>query len=144
MDRQNLAAGNVNAIFIFVTFLVTIPGMVLPGTRGWLKLSGYMVTVCALFTLAVGLFIWIFTLRLKESFSPVWDAQDAQTQGLMQTTFKCCGYFNSTSPAFVTDTTCPSPAAASLMIGCATPISSFAGVFVDEIFTAIFGMVGMH
>ena len=29
------------------------------------------------------------------------------------------------------------------MRGCATPIGSFANVFVDDIFTAVFGMVGV-
>ena len=57
--------------------------------------------------------------------------------------FNCCGYFNSSAPAFVTDTTCPSPAAAALMRGCAIPIGSFANVFVDDIFTAVFGMCGV-
>lgn len=57
--------------------------------------------------------------------------------------FACCGYLNSTSPAFVTDATCTSPAAAALMRGCAAPIASFANVFVDDIFTAVFGMAGI-
>lgn len=57
--------------------------------------------------------------------------------------FQCCGYFNSTSPAFVTDVTCPSPAAAALIKGCASPLTSFTNVFVDNIFTAVFGMVGI-
>lgn len=56
--------------------------------------------------------------------------------------FDCCGYFNRTTPAFVTDDTCPSPAAAALVRGCATAISSFANIFIDNIFTAVFGMVG--
>ena len=29
------------------------------------------------------------------------------------------------------------------MRGCATPITSFANIFVDDIFTAMFGMVGI-
>lgn len=58
--------------------------------------------------------------------------------------FNCCGYFNSTSPAFITDATCPSPAAAALMKGCATPITSYANIFVDQIFTSVFGMVGVN
>jgi hypothetical protein len=58
--------------------------------------------------------------------------------------FNCCGYFNSTSPAFVTDATCPSPAAAALLKGCATPLTAFGNVFVDNIFTAMFGMVGLN
>lgn len=43
----------------------------------------------------------------------------------------------------MTDATCTSPAAAALMRGCAGPIASFANVFVDDIFTAVFGMAGV-
>ncbi|KAL1895072.1 hypothetical protein Sste5346_005494 [Sporothrix stenoceras] len=137
-----LTAGIVNAIFYFVTFLFTIPAMTMP-TRGWLKFSGYLVVITALFSLIIGLDLWILTLSVKEQFVPLWSAQTAQTQDLMQTAFACCGYFNSTSPAFVTDATCSSPAAAALVRGCAAPISSFSNVFVDDIFTGIFGMSGV-
>ncbi len=137
-------------------------------TRIWLKISGGMVTATALFSLVLGLDLWILTLKTKEDFAPLWVAQNSTVQDLMQTAvcslapclastafwtkstdpcvcvqFNCCGYFNSSSPAFVTDSTCPSPAAAALMRGCATPIGSFANVFVDDIFTAVFGMCGV-
>ncbi|CAK7206280.1 hypothetical protein SEUCBS139899_009067 [Sporothrix eucalyptigena] len=137
-----LTAGIVNAIFYFVTFLFTIPAIVMP-TRGWLKFSGYMVVVTSLFSLVIGLDLWIVTLSVKEQFAPIWSQQTSQVQDLMQTAFACCGYFNSTSPAFVTDSTCSSPAAAALVRGCAAPISSFSNVFIDDIFTGIFGMSGV-
>lgn len=101
-----------------------------------------MTIVCALFSMIVGLDLWILTLKTKEDFSQLWMAQSDAVQDLMQTQFQCCGYFNSTSPAFVTDATCPSPAAAALMKGCSAPITSFANIFIDDIFTAVFGMVG--
>lgn len=43
----------------------------------------------------------------------------------------------------MTDPTCVSPASAALMRGCAAPISSFANIFVDDIFTGVFGMAGI-
>ncbi|KIH91277.1 hypothetical protein SPBR_02027 [Sporothrix brasiliensis 5110] len=137
-----LTAGIANAVLYFVTFLFTIPAMAMP-TRGWLKISGYMVLVTSLFSLIIGLDLWILTLSLKEQFGTLWIAQNSQTQDLMQTAFACCGYLNSTSPAFVTDSTCTSPAAAALVRGCAGPISSFSNVFVDDIFTGVFGMSGV-
>ncbi|KZL63944.1 tetraspanin [Colletotrichum incanum] len=137
-----LTAGIANAVFIFVTFISTIPGMITP-TRGWLKISGYMTTFCGLFSLVLGVYLWVLTLTTKNDFGKTWNAQDPAIQELMQTAFQCCGYFNSTSPAFITDAQCPSPAAAALQRGCATPITSFANVFVDNIFTAVFGMVGV-
>ncbi|KAK2001229.1 tetraspanin [Colletotrichum falcatum] len=137
-----LTAGVANAVFIFITFVSTIPGMITP-TRGWLKISGYMTTFCGLFSLILGVYLWVITLTTKNDFGKTWNVQDPHIQDLMQTAFKCCGYFNSTSPAFVTDTQCPSPAAAALQRGCAAPITSFANLFVDNIFTAVFGMVGI-
>lgn len=60
----------------------------------------------------------------------------------IKTQFQCCGYLNATTPAFVTDSACPSPAAAALLRGCSTNMASFANAFVTDLFTAIFGMVG--
>ncbi|KAF7558928.1 hypothetical protein G7046_g5241 [Stylonectria norvegica] len=141
-QRFPLTAGIVNAAFILVTFVATLPGLFMP-TRGILKVGGYMVTLCAVFTMCVGVFLWVMTLRLKEDFVSVYLAQDPSVQSLIQTSFECCGYFNSTMPAFVTDSTCPSPAAAALLRGCATAISSFSNIHIDGIFTIVFGMVGV-
>ncbi|KAK4237842.1 hypothetical protein C8A03DRAFT_44346 [Achaetomium macrosporum] len=136
-----LTAGIVNAVFIFLTFLVTLPGLA-TASRGWLKLAGYMAVFCAIFSMALGLDLWISTLRIREDFAPLFSAQSEDVRSLMQTAFQCCGYFNSTSPAFATDATCPSKAAAAVMRGCAAPITAFSGVFLDNIFTSLFGVVG--
>ncbi|KAI1140727.1 hypothetical protein F5Y05DRAFT_284246 [Hypoxylon sp. FL0543] len=135
-------AGIVNAVFIFVTFLTTIPALA-TNSRTWLKLAAYLVVVDAIFTLGIGVNLWILTLRMKDEFQQIWISQPANVQDMMQTAFNCCGFFNSSSPAFVTDATCPSPAAAALMKGCSTPLNSFGNTFVDNIFTAMFGMVGI-
>lgn len=82
-QRFPLIVGIVNAIFILVTFLFTVPAMALV-KRNLLKISGYMITVCAVFTLAVGLYLWIMTLQLKETFLPVYENQDSSIQSLVQ------------------------------------------------------------
>jgi hypothetical protein len=140
-QRFPLTAGIINAILIFATFLSTIPGIITP-TRTWLKISGWMVVATALFTMAIGIDLWILSLRTKETFAPIFANQTDTVKGLMQGSFGCCGYINSTSPAFVTDDQCSSPAAAALQKGCASPISSFLNILIDDIFTAVFGMVG--
>ncbi|KAH0494862.1 hypothetical protein TgHK011_008447 [Trichoderma gracile] len=137
-----LTAGIANAILVLATFLFTIPALAL-AKRSLLKISGYFITLCAVFTLAVGLYLWIMTLRLKETFEPFYAAQDTTVQSMMQTSFQCCGYLNSTSPAFITDEICPSPAAAALLRGCSTNVASFANAFINDLFTAVFGMVGI-
>lgn len=141
-QRFPLDAGLVNAAFIFITFIVTLPGITTPA-RGWLKVSVCMITVCAIFTLCLGIFLWVLTLNSKSNFFDTWMEQDGDVQSLLQTSFECCGYFNSTAPAFITDTTCFSPAAAAVMSGCAPALTSFSNGFIDRIFTAMFGVVGI-
>lgn len=77
-------AGIVNGSFILVTFLLTIPGLLM-SVRTWLKASGYMITVCGIFTLCIGVFLWILTLRVKEDLFPVFSSADESIQSLIQT-----------------------------------------------------------
>jgi hypothetical protein len=73
-----------NAIVVFVTFLISVPAMVMPMTRGWLKLHGYMTVVCAMFTMIIGLTIWFDTLKTRTNLSIVWNTQPNSTQSLLQ------------------------------------------------------------
>ncbi|KAH8171816.1 tetraspanin family protein [Sarocladium implicatum] len=137
-----LTAGIANGALIIIAFVASLPGLLMP-LRGWLKASGYMITICGVFTLCVGVYLWVLTLNIRESFFDTYLDQEPAVHDLIQTKFECCGYLNSTAPAFVTNPTCPSPAAAALLRGCATSISSFANNFLDVIFTAVFGFVGV-
>lgn len=83
-QRFPLDAGIVNGAFIFITFLATLPGLATPA-RSWLKVSVCMITICAVFTLCIGIFLWVLTLNSKTSFFDVWMEQDGAVQSLMQT-----------------------------------------------------------
>lgn len=80
-----LDAGIANAAFILATFVATLPGLMMPTTRGWLKVSGYMVAFCALFTMCVGVFLWVMTLTIGQDFASTYDGLDPGTQDLIQT-----------------------------------------------------------
>jgi len=138
-----LTAGVVNSIFMFATFLISLPALALPMNRSWLKIQGWMVVGCSFFSLILGLFIWFDTLQTQKNLLGVWTEQSVDVQGLMQQRFNCCGYLNSMSPPFVVDSTCPDAKTASAMIGCVGPFSSFANAYLDLIFTAAFGIVGL-
>lgn len=56
----------------------------MPMTRGWLKFSGYMTVVCAMFTMIIGLDIWFETLKTRENLSIIWNKQPSTTQSLLQ------------------------------------------------------------
>lgn len=72
---------------IFLTFLVTLPGLA-TSSRGFLKLAGYMAFVCSIFTLILGLILWLLTLRLKGDFAPLFSAQPERVKSLMQETVR--------------------------------------------------------
>lgn len=138
-----LTAGVVNAIFVFVTFLISLPALFLPTNRGWLRAQGWLVVVCATFTLALGLAIWIETLQTRRNLSVLWGRETPQIQSLLQQKFNCCGYVNATTPPFVQDSTCTNALVAAQKGGCIRPFSSFANRYLDQIFTAAFGIVGI-
>lgn len=137
-----IAAAGVNALFIFATFLLSVPAIVFPTHRTFLRIHGYAVVFCALFSLTIGLIIWFSTLKTKSNLSVIWfNTPDAQS--LLQQKFKCCGYFNATSPPFIIDDTCPNSLVANSLGGCVDPFSTFANAFLDLPFTAAFGIAGI-
>jgi len=141
MCPLNAAIGN--AVMVFFTFLITVPAIVMPMTRGWLKFGGYMTVVCAVFTMIIGLDIWFMTLRSRRNLSQIWNLQPSATQSLLQQKFNCCGYNNSTSPPFAVDSICPNALVAAAQVGCVGPFSRDANNFLDIIFTGAFGIVGI-
>lgn len=84
-DRMPLTAGLVNAGFILATFLLTLPGLLMQTTRGWLKLAGYAVTFCAIFTMCLGVYLWVMTLKIGEDLESVYGALEMDVQELVQT-----------------------------------------------------------
>jgi hypothetical protein len=138
-----LPAGIVNAVFMFVTFLVSLPALALPTNRGWLRLQGFMTVFCALFTLVLGLFIWFDTLQTGKNLNRVWGGLSTDVQSLLQQRFQCCGYTDSQTPPFIVDAICTDSFTASQKQGCVGPFSVFANTYLDVIFTAAFGIVGV-
>lgn len=79
-----LTAGVVNAIFVFATFLLSLPALFLPTNRGWLRVQGWLVVVCATFTLSLGVAIWFETLQTRQNLSALWGRETPQIQSLLQ------------------------------------------------------------
>ena len=79
-----LTAGVVNAIFVFVTFLLSLPALFLPTNRGWLRAQGWLVVICATFTLTLGVAIWVETLQTRRNLRDLWGRETPQIQSLLQ------------------------------------------------------------
>jgi len=138
-----LDAAIANNIFIIISFLASLPALVLITNRFWLKFHGWLLVFSALFTLVVGLTIWFQTLTTRSELSVSWGKQTPEVQSLLQEKFECCGYFNSTAPPFQQDETCPNPQAAAQKPGCLGSFYSFANDYLRVIFTALFGFVAL-
>ncbi|KAF2839838.1 hypothetical protein M501DRAFT_932599 [Patellaria atrata CBS 101060] len=143
LSQCPLTAGIVNAIFIFVTFLVSLPALFIPTNKAWLRLQGWLLVFCSLFTLILGLTIWFETLKTRSNLESMWAKEKPLAQSLLQQKFECCGYLNSTSPPFVQDSTCSNSLVAAQRQGCIGPFSDYANSFLDIVFTALFGCVGI-
>ncbi|KAF2190533.1 hypothetical protein K469DRAFT_560112 [Zopfia rhizophila CBS 207.26] len=143
LNQCPLTAGVVNSIFIFITFLLSLPALFLPQNRGWLRAQGWLVVFCATFTLGLGLAVWASTLQTRRNLAMLWARETPLVQSLLQQKFDCCGYFNSTSPPFIQDGTCTNSLVAVQKGGCIGQFSSFTNSYLDVIFTAAFGIVGV-
>ncbi|KAL8900176.1 MAG: hypothetical protein Q9192_001219 [Flavoplaca navasiana] len=130
-----------DAGLIFFTFIVSIFGLIFTTKRVWLKVHCWMVLGCIIVTLVIGLQIWFSTLKTRANLAVMWDAESPQMQHLLQERWDCCGYM--TIP-FQTDSTCPSLLVASKKPDCVGPFSEFANGFLDQVFTAMFGMVALN
>ena len=73
-----------NAIFVFVTFLLSMPAFFLPTNRGWLRAQGWLVVFCAIFTLGLGLTVWGSTLQTRRNLGMIWGDQTPLIQSLLQ------------------------------------------------------------
>ncbi|MCJ1250354.1 phospholipid scramblase 1 [Trapelia coarctata] len=143
LQNTPLTAALANAVLVFFTFFVSIPGAIISKNRTFLRVTSWLIIACALFSLALGLDIWFSTLSSRTNFGILWSQQTAAEQSLLQQQFNCCGWMNSTSPPFVTDNVCPTAAAAAQKVGCVVPFWSFANSFLDIVFTSLFGIVAL-
>jgi len=73
-----------NAIIIFITFLLCIPALLIPTSRTSLKIHGWFVVICAVFTLILGINEWLQTLTLRANLLTVWGEQPDKVQSLVQ------------------------------------------------------------
>ncbi len=62
----------VNAGLVFLTFCVSLPGLLLPGNRTWFTLHGWLVILCGITTLVLGLDIWFSTLKTRSNVGGIW------------------------------------------------------------------------
>jgi hypothetical protein len=130
---------------VLITFLASLPTLILRTSVVWLRVQSVLIVACAMFTLVLGLQIWYTTLTTTTNLATTWKLQSIQSQILLQTKFQCCGYLNSSgaTPDFRISTVCPNALEAAKRPACSGPFSDFANSYLGMIFTGSFGLVGM-
>lgn len=141
LDECPLTASIVNACLMFLSFLISIPAIFRKQNISLLQVHAWLIVICALFTLGIGLEIWFSTLETKRNLEPIWNKQSTFVQSLLQFKFKCCGYRDSSK--FIRDGTCPNVADAARHGGCIGEFALFANKFLDIVFTVFFGFVAV-
>lgn len=69
---------------VFFTFAMSLPALVLPTNRGWLKAFGYMVVVNIVFTLVIGLNVWVQTLKTRSNLGVVFEGLTDSRKSMLQ------------------------------------------------------------
>jgi len=95
ISQADLTAALVLGIMLIATFVFSIGAIVQKNhvTMG-LVILNYILVVDAIVVLCIGTFVWIFTLRQRNNFHPLYLALPDSSKAFIQDKFSCCGYFN--------------------------------------------------
>ncbi|RSH92367.1 phospholipid scramblase 1 [Saitozyma podzolica] len=125
--------------------LFSIPAILSPRGRPFLlkALNGWLIVISA-FTLAIGTYIWFFSLRQLNEFAAIWAKQSPAVQQAIQDNFSCCGYWNSTAAGEFTTHLgfCADVTPATNITGCESFITSAdsgSSFDLENVFSSIYG-----
>ncbi|KAF3917940.1 hypothetical protein ABW20_dc0109934 [Dactylellina cionopaga] len=133
----------INGIVSAVTFMMSLPGLMLPQSLFWMRMHGWLLVVSAVYSLILGILIWLDTLTERAQMYQAWTDVGPSVQTLLQQKFRCCGYLNSMEPLFVTDSVCTNALVASQTRPCVGPFTTFEDLYFNTAFTLLFGVVAL-
>lgn len=83
LSRQLIGA-LFNAGLVFFTFLISLPALLLPSNRVWFTIHGWLVMLCGITTLVLGLNVWFSTLKTRSNVGDIWRRQADSDLSLIQ------------------------------------------------------------
>jgi len=149
LSSSDLTAGLVLAVALLVTWIISVGAIVQPThVLGGLVLLNWVLILDGLFILVVGTFIWMYTLQERANFHVVFSDLSSQTRIAIQDKLKCCGYFNSSDLAevggeFCANTTFIEQTNNATGNFCVTPITAFADMTLNNVFSTIYGYMAI-
>lgn len=150
LSPADLTAGTVLGVAFIATFVISIAAIVQRNhvTIG-LVILNYTLLIDALIVLVVGTFVWMFTLQERANFHTLWVEAPPTSRLFLQDKFKCCGYFLGNDTAEIGGSFCTSQQVIdSLDIEqasnfCVTPVTGFADVTLNNVFTTVYGFMAI-
>jgi len=149
LSNNDLTAGTILGVALLTTFAVSIGGIVQRNhiTLG-LVLLNWALVLDALGIVIIGTFVWFFTLKERANFHQLWLAATPAVRQTLQDQFKCCGYFNGTDAAEIGGYCESQDFVSGLNITilenfCVTPITDFADMTLNNIFTTVYGFMAI-
>jgi len=145
-SHADLTAGTVLGIFLLLTFAFSIGAIVQRNhiTIG-LVILNWILIIDAIIIVAIGSFIWFFTLRERDNFHKIYSEQSMSNRIEIQERLKCCGYFNGTDLAVIGGTFCADSNFVQNVntAFCVGPITSFADMSLMNMFTTVYGFMAI-
>lgn len=154
VSDADLTAGLILGIALLVTFVFSIGAIIQRNhvTIG-LVILNYLLILDSIGILIMGTFVWVFTLRERDNFHKIYAAAPPATRAAIQDKFSCCGYYNATDFAeksnFCTDVQTAFIGALdpsdvnNAKLFCVTPVTNFADVTLNNIFTSVYGFMAV-
>jgi len=149
ISKTDLLLGLILSIFLLVTWGISIGAIVQPNhVTGGLVVLNWVLLCDAVVVLVVGTFIWMYTLQERANFHEVFAAQTAATRIAVQDKLSCCGYFNSTDLVEIGGNFCQNQTFVEVTNNatgnfCVTPITAFADMTLNNIFSTIYGYMAI-
>jgi len=144
LSKADLTAGVVLGIALIVTFFISIAGVVQRNhvTIG-LVITNYALLVDAFGIVIIGTFVWFYTLQERKNFSILWHAATPDDRRQLQDMFKCCGYYASNDTAEISGFCNQAAINTNTTNTCVTPITNFADMTLNNIFTTVYGFMAI-
>ncbi|THH26787.1 hypothetical protein EUX98_g7408 [Antrodiella citrinella] len=151
LSNTDLTAGTILGIFLLVTFVISIIAIVQRNhiTIG-LVLLNWTLFLDFIVIMVVGTYIWFFTLQERNNYFERFKATTPDIRVQLQDHFKCCGYFLPNDTVEFTGF-CSSQSFVNSMFNasnldqfrCVGPITGFADMTLNNIFSTVYGFMAI-
>ncbi|GJJ12505.1 hypothetical protein Clacol_006748 [Clathrus columnatus] len=142
IDNGYLDAGLVFGALFLATFAFSIVAIIQPNHVILpLAILNWALIVDALAVVTIGTIIWWATLRERANFDEAFEKTTVDIRLVLQNQLQCCGYFATNDSTLVNQGFCSVINNATQP--CVGPITSFADITLNDIFTTVYGFAAV-